>query len=294
MAFNRHGLGRHIPEGIKRTVRASCNFGCVICGSVPYDYDHLSEEFNAAEEHDPDDIVLLCDKHHRLKTAGILSVERILDAKKKRVSAASETRFKLELIRPDFETIWGSNVITAADNSILVDDEHVLTFRKSENDLEPLLLSGEFRDKTGNLLCAISDNEFVSRSDNVGDFTVIANRFTYKTPNGDIALAFLLNDARMHITSAFHVKRDAHVIVNGDMLRVGNVFSSMIFSKSAFRNVRTAISVGTGCDEFSYDRVDMGKIPTNSMSEVNMWDGHIGVRMDGRNRRRFTSNYDRF
>lgn len=293
MAQNKLGLSRHIPEATKKLVRKACGFGCVICGSVPYDYDHLATEFNAAEAHNPDDIVLLCDKHHRQKTAGILSVDRILAARRKRDFLDSETRFKLELIRNDFLTIWGSTVITANDNSIIVDESPILNFTKTDNDLEPLLISGEFHDKFGNVICTIENNEFVSRSANLGDFTVISNRFRYLMPDGTVGLAFSLDDQKIHISSAFHAKSDAHVFVNGDLLQVGNLFRALRLRRGHLLHNQTAISVGTCCDHFSFIGVDISRIAGNEMVEFGASGNGVGVRVAGNRRLNLTSNYSR-
>ncbi len=59
MSKNKHGLGRDIPRAVKTEIRERCGFGCVMCGQIPYDYDHLATPFIEATEHDPDDIVLL-------------------------------------------------------------------------------------------------------------------------------------------------------------------------------------------------------------------------------------------
>lgn len=293
MTQNSRGLGRHIPEATKKMVRKHCGFGCVVCGSVPYDYDHLRTHFNAAKEHDPEDIVLLCDKHHRYKTVGILSVERILDAKRRRMSQDSETRFKLDLIRDEFLTVWGSTVITASDNSIIVDGEPILNFTKTDNDLEPLLISGRFHDKAGNTICEIKNNEFVTRSKGLGDFTVISNRFTYLMPDGTIGLAFTLDDEKIHITSALHAKSDAHVYVKDDTLQVGNVHRVLRYRRSSFLLNQTAISVGTCYDNFSLEGCDLSLIPGNEFIDCKTSNYSVGVAVAGRMRSKITCNYDR-
>lgn len=293
MTHNSRGLSRHIPDAVKKIVRQSCGYGCVVCGSVPYDYDHLRTQFHEADEHDPDDIVLLCDQHHRQKTAGILSVKRILDAKRNRVSQDSETRFKLELIREDFLTVWGSTIITASDNSIIVDGDPILNFTKTDNDLEPLLISGKFHDKAGNEICIIDNNEFISRSRRLGDFTIISNRFTYSMPDGTVGLAFALDDEKIRITSALHTKSDAHVYVKDEVLQVGNVHQMLRFRRSSFLLNQTAISVGTCYDNFSLENFDLSRIPGNEFIECNTSHNSIGVAVAGRKRSKITCNYDR-
>jgi hypothetical protein len=65
--MNRFGLKRSIPTDVARTVRQRCGFGCVVCGSAIYDYDHFDPEFKDARTHDPFGIILLCPNHHREK-----------------------------------------------------------------------------------------------------------------------------------------------------------------------------------------------------------------------------------
>ncbi len=64
---NRFGLKRRIPPDVARAVRKRCGFGCVVCGSALYDYDHFSPEFKDAPGHDPLGVILLCPNHHRAK-----------------------------------------------------------------------------------------------------------------------------------------------------------------------------------------------------------------------------------
>ncbi|WP_198036130.1 hypothetical protein [Salegentibacter sp. T436] len=62
---------RNIPLPIQREVRQRCGFGCVICGLPLYEYEHM-EEWAKVKRHDAEEITLLCDRHHREKTAGLL------------------------------------------------------------------------------------------------------------------------------------------------------------------------------------------------------------------------------
>lgn len=71
---------RNIPEQIKREVRQRCGFGCVICGSIVYDYDHMLNDWDEVKEHVASDITLLCPSHHREKTNGLLTREAVKQA----------------------------------------------------------------------------------------------------------------------------------------------------------------------------------------------------------------------
>jgi hypothetical protein len=76
--LNRYDLSRAIPAEIKRFVRQRDGFGCLICGSAFYQYDHIENEYKDAKEHEPEKIVLLCGGCHDKKTRGFLSTATIM------------------------------------------------------------------------------------------------------------------------------------------------------------------------------------------------------------------------
>ncbi len=79
MAKNQECNSRNIPLPIQRKIRQRCGFGCVICGLPLYEYEHM-EEWAKVKCHVADDITLLCDQHHREKTAGLLPKEVMREA----------------------------------------------------------------------------------------------------------------------------------------------------------------------------------------------------------------------
>ena len=70
---------RPIPLPIQRAVRQRCGFGCVVCGLPLNEYEHMLG-FAAVPEHDPNEITLLCDQHHKERTNGLLPIERVREA----------------------------------------------------------------------------------------------------------------------------------------------------------------------------------------------------------------------
>jgi hypothetical protein len=63
---------------MQRAVRQRVGFGCVMCGSPIYDYEHVHGY--TVTGHVEDAITLLCPMHHREKTAGRLPVSIVEDA----------------------------------------------------------------------------------------------------------------------------------------------------------------------------------------------------------------------
>ena len=70
---------RNIPNPIKREVRQRCGFGCVVCGFPLYEYEHLLG-WAKVRRHAAREITLLCDRHHRERTSGLLPIERVRSA----------------------------------------------------------------------------------------------------------------------------------------------------------------------------------------------------------------------
>lgn len=291
--MNTKGLSRSIPSDVKAKVREACGFGCVICGTIPYDYDHLETQFADAEQHDPDDIVLLCQNHHRLKGAGVISPATIKKFRTERKALDAETRFKLPIATAPFNVWWGSNIINCNEHDIVVDNHPILTFKYTENELEPVLLSGEFRNHRGQIICRVEENSFVSRSSDLGDLTVISNRFSYYLPGGRASLCFTLKENELQITEAFHVKDDAHVLVIDGMLQVGNIEQAVRNTNNRLTNVGIGISVNSAFDNFSYEGLDPLKIPSGTVDSGEISDSPYGIMVDGRSRQKITSNYDR-
>lgn len=69
-------ISRTIPQPIRREVRKRCGFGCVICGSPIYHYDHM-KDWAKYKRHIPNEITLLCPTHHQEKNSGLLSLRTI-------------------------------------------------------------------------------------------------------------------------------------------------------------------------------------------------------------------------
>ena len=69
--------GRKIPEQVKRLVRQRCGFGCVMCGLPIIQYHHMIP-WSKENTHDPENITLLCDNHHRRVGAGLVPSDEIV------------------------------------------------------------------------------------------------------------------------------------------------------------------------------------------------------------------------
>lgn len=158
---NKYGLSRSIPAAIKRKIRSECGYGCVLCGSVIIEYEHIEPEWNDAKEHDPSKMALLCPDHHARVTKGIISKHKIIEARKNPwsfIHGHSYDSLSMEA---------SSNKIKIADNifedvDIIVDlnNKPLIWFNEAEEYGAPKRLNALFYDQNGKLISQIINNEF--------------------------------------------------------------------------------------------------------------------------------------
>lgn len=262
---NKFGLGRTIPPEIKADVRRLCRYGCVVCGAIPFDYDHFRVPFAECTEHNADDIILLCDRHHRMKGARLLGVDVIEVALKRRRAGDHDFHFKLDLTSQDFQIHWPHNDISAAVQGIIIDGKPIFELKMQENELEPILLSGILSDYKGNDICIISDNEIVSRSNAIGDFTLTNNLFVYHSVDGNEALRFRLDDKGLHIEKIYHVRGDAYVRNRDGFLYAGNLIHTAKIKDFTAAFLDVAFDIGTCADRWDFSACDLSARPSSQM-----------------------------
>lgn len=107
---------RNIPLPIQREVRQRCGFGCVICGLPLYEYEHM-EEWGRVHRHVAGEITLLCDQHHREKTAGLLPKSEMTKANQSpyNLTEGMPKPYALHFSGTDAEVTIGGNIFTCKD-----------------------------------------------------------------------------------------------------------------------------------------------------------------------------------
>ncbi len=156
---NKHGLKRYISSPTRRAIRKACYFGCVICGQLPYTYEHFDPPFKDAKEHDPEGMALLCGNHQIDTTSGRLSKERIAKARASPANASRDPSWTQYLDGP-ISLRFGGNVITGREQASVRVNETVLIGFKCKRD--EVLLSGAFCDLDGKATLKFKDNEIVA------------------------------------------------------------------------------------------------------------------------------------
>jgi len=185
---NKYGLSRYIPAPNRRAIRRRCGFGCVVCGSAIYDYEHIDPPFEEAKEHDPGKMTLLCGRCHDSVTRGIWSKDKVKGHDKNPRCKQDGFSFGAFDIGNAFpRVILGAYDAVETPIILEVAGTPLLEVAPSEEDGGPFRLSGLFCDFEGKELLRIDKNEWRS-SVNTWDVESVGPRITFRTQPGNIAL----------------------------------------------------------------------------------------------------------
>ncbi|CDT18883.1 hypothetical protein [Vibrio coralliirubri] len=163
---NRHGLKRYIPQDIRQAIRKNSGYGCVICGSMFCDYEHIEPEFHNATEHDPECMTLLCGGCHHHVTGRRKSKRNVWKAKSS--PFAIERGYVRESIEPTIEQQirLGNSFVDSTQIVLEIHGKPILWFEKPSEPDEPILVNAIFYDSKGNPQAFINRNQFTAA---VGD-----------------------------------------------------------------------------------------------------------------------------
>lgn len=165
---NQFGLKRKIPADIRREVRQRSKFGCVICRSAIYQYEHILPEFKDAKEHHADNIALLCPTCHNNVTKKRIPKSVV----QKHYAEVQQEVFNLpprdseyfvnhyQHLRVDI----GKCKFNEHRAIINIDGIDVLSYRKDQES-GGYVVTGRFYDSKGNKLFEIIDNEWIGPTD---------------------------------------------------------------------------------------------------------------------------------
>lgn len=184
---NRFGLKRYITEDVRSKIRSDSGYGCVICGTLFCDYEHIEPEFKDAKKHDPDSMTLLCGGCHDKVTRKRWSKQKVWEAK--RNPKAKSDGFVNELLEPSLHSSirLGNSQIALTNKIITINGKPLLWFEAPERDGEPILVNAIFYDNNRKPIAFINRNQFtgiVGEHDILGEGT----RVTIRPEKGKIAL----------------------------------------------------------------------------------------------------------
>lgn len=214
--INKHGLRRDdLSEDIRRTVRQRCYFGCVVCGSVPYHYDHFDPPFADAREHRAEGITLLCAKCHDLVSRRVWSREKIRKHDQSPFGMKRRPHLLLDL-QPPARLVIGAIVFEGEGPLLTVGGEPVISLQAAGDG--GLLLSAEFRDERGNRTISVRNNELMFCQQN-WDITVKGSRICIHRAPREVAFDAVLVPPNAILVKSVDIRHGATRILSNS--RVG-------------------------------------------------------------------------
>jgi hypothetical protein len=224
-----------LSPALKREVRQRCGFGCVICGFPVYEYDHILGWANV-RRHVAAEITLLCDNHHRAKTAGFLPNERVIAANKRPLNLQAHVThpYNLYYSGNTFLINIGTCTVKHSDSRfgvtaevIRIDGQSLLTVKLEDGHY---LLNTNIYDSHGKLVLQIAENELVLNV-HLWDIELVGTRLVIREASRDI-----LYDITFSPPSSVFIKR-GRFLYNGIEVLVTPKWLSVLNNCSLFRNV---------------------------------------------------------
>lgn len=217
--INIHGLPRYIPSDIQAKIRKDDGYGCIKCGNIFIQYEHIDPLFCDAKEHDPEKITLLCSGCHDESTGKRLP-KRIIQALKKDpyCKKVGFTKSKKFYPNPDQMKIEiGNSSFSNTDIAITIYGKPIIWVTKDLSDpYSPLLYNAVFMDSKGNKIGYLNKNQFIGLIDGC-DFQAISSRIEVRSKKGEINLILEIEgDNVLKIKRLFFKYRGCAVKLNTD------------------------------------------------------------------------------
>ncbi|MFN0297758.1 HNH endonuclease [Acinetobacter albensis] len=236
---NKHGLPRHIPLDVQAQIRKDDGYGCIKCGNIFIQYEHIDPLYCDATEHNSENMTLLCSGCHSESTGKRLPKRLIQNLKKdpycKRVGFAKGNKF---YPNPDQMLIEiGNSTFSNTDIAITIHGKPIIWVTKDDSDpYSPLLYNAIFMDSNGNKIGFLNKNQFIGLV-NGCDFQAISSRIEVRSQKGEINLVLdIKGDSIVKIKRIFFKYGMVGIKLNtdgsiqaGDNFRVSGIHTENCF-----------------------------------------------------------------
>jgi hypothetical protein len=162
--MNKHNLARDIPDAVKREIRQACYHGCVICGKLPYTYEHFDPPFEDATAHNPNGMALLCGNHQLDRTAGRLSVEDVRQARNNPFNKTNDAVWPSHFTDTKMALNLFGNIIQGPSVGFAINDQVVFGMKAPEQAGGAWQFTGSFCDPSGSQTLRFEDNEIITNN----------------------------------------------------------------------------------------------------------------------------------
>lgn len=264
--INKHGLSRTIPAEVKKAVRKQDGYGCVICGKMLVDYEHIDPLFCDAMEHNPDYIALLCSEHHDQVTRRILSKRIVKESKAK--PYCKQRGFAVSSYFPhpkDIKIKCGASYFENTKKILEINGKPIIWIEEEEGQI---LFNAIFYDNNGNKVGYLNRNTFIALVENC-DVYAVASRIEARLKKGVINLELDIEaDGIVELKRLSANYGGTKVVINRKgQIKIDSHGSTITLDSCSISSCGGAIGIGgihTGQGGlFKLNRIQRGKIKTN-------------------------------
>lgn len=207
------------------------------------------EGWAVVKRHVAEEITLLCDRHHRERTSGLLPIEAVREANRNpfNLGTGQSTPYALHYSSGTVSAEIGSNFFEAALvegvrslTAIVVDGEPLLEFRLEDGHV---LLGLKIHGPFGNPILTIIDNELCYVVGSAWDFELTGRRLVIREAARQIFLdiEFAVPD-KLVVRRACFMRNGVQVDVEPEAMRVAN--NEIVWSLCRFSGGIAGVVVG--------------------------------------------------
>ncbi|MRT50596.1 hypothetical protein [Raoultella sp. RIT712] len=245
---NKYGLTRYIDAEKARKIRRDAGYGCVICGVLFTDYEHIDPEFHVASEHDPEKMTLLCGTHHDDVSYKRLTKQDVWDAKKNPYNKKHKSLYaKINPQGGEASVKFGSNTIGSGDgNNVKINQvamklygKPILWFENKEQVDSPIQVCAIFYNKNKHPHAYVNRNIFRRQVDEC-DIEAIGHRIKIRIGLRDIALTLNFEGGEHLVIEYFKMEYIGGSITidsNGSMFMKNDVGGNIQLSSSSINSL---------------------------------------------------------
>lgn len=254
MIQNENPNSRNIPLPIQREVRQRCGFGCVICGLPLYEYEHM-EEWAIVKRHKAEEITLLCDQHHREKTAGLLPKEEVLKANSDPYNLKENVSkpYNLHFSGKTAEVEIGKNFFTCKDSGygtqmipLLIDNTPLIGIVLADGHF---LLNIIIFDEFNNPILRIRNNQLYY-SVNPWDIQLIGTKLTIREAQRKILIEINFEPPnKIKINKGRFLYNGVEILIRPQNILIIN--NSIVVSGSSAKNCHGGLIIGNQSENIS-------------------------------------------
>ncbi|WCP84012.1 FKBP-type peptidyl-prolyl cis-trans isomerase [Vibrio harveyi] len=243
--INKHGLDRYIPQSIRQQIRNEAGYGCVMCGSMFCDYEHIEPEFNDAHEHNPEHMTLLCGGCHHHVTGKRKSKKNVWKAKKN--PFALTHGYVKEQLEPTEDSIilLGNSTVEMTKVVVEIHGKPILWFESPSEPDEPILVNAIFTNKNGEKIAFINRNQFTATIGQA-DIKSEGTRIEFRPKPREISLALNIEaDKPISIERLDMFEKGTGLqILSDKSMQITQGKSTFVMSDSTISSCGTGFSLG--------------------------------------------------